>query len=188
MIAGSPELLVTTYRKGVLSRLGHDLRLSVCRFELALEGSRLRGRFEVRSLRVVGSVDRGRLDGHVPGASDRAEIERVASRLLRADEQPQALLEGSVKGWPNQRVRFDGELRLAGVAVPLSCDAVLRPDGITCSFELTPSRWGITPYRAFGGALRLDDRATIDVSLPVVGLDASRWDSASLTWTRDPAG
>lgn len=183
-----PELLATTYRKGMLARLGHDLRLSLGSFEIVLEASRLRGRFNLGSLRVVGALERGRVDPSVPRANDRAEIERVARQLLRFEEHPQALLEGALTALPSDRVRFEGELCLAGANAPLRCEASLQPDVITCSLELSPSRWGIKPYRALGGALQLDDRLTIAISLPadVPGFDRNQWKNARASWSREP--
>jgi hypothetical protein len=181
----SAELYLTTDRKGVLARVGHDLRISVARFELERSGERLHGRFDLRSLRVLGALVRGQLDAAALGASDRVEIERNIAKTLRSDVHPEAVLDGALSMLPATRARFAGQLTLAGHSAPLQAEAELAVESARCRLELTPSRWGIAPFRAFGGALKLEDRVSVELVLSSspAGLEPAQWPATHAHWS-----
>ena len=178
-----PELHVFTFRRGLLARLGHDLQLNVGRFELALEGAELRGRFELGSLRVDGAIKRGALDREALSQSDRAQVERaVVEEVLHLARYPEATLTAQVRA-DGARFALAGQLTLHGQAVRLSCAIEPRASHWRAELELVPSRFGIAAYRALGGTLTLDDRVRIVASVPTVPLesDPARWHAR---WTR----
>jgi hypothetical protein len=182
---GSAELWLTTYRRGMLARLGHDLRLALGSFEVELDGARLRARFDLRSLRVLGAVERGRVRIDVPGAADKASIERaVAREILHTDDHPEALLEGELSATDETRRRFDGQLQLCGRSAPLRAEIDTEPTFLRSTLELVPSRWGIAPYRALGGALRLDDCVGVEIALATEceGFELGRWNASKARW------
>ena len=169
----TPTIHIFTFKEGLLSRLAHDLRLRVERFEVRLEGGRLTARFDTRSIRVDGVMRHGALDASAPGESDRREIERtIAGRVLDVARHPSVVLTATlhVEG---RGARVRGELELHGRREPI--DALVRVDGdqLRAEVVLTPSRWGIAPYRAMGGTLRVQDRVRVEVALPVAGLDVA---------------
>ena len=53
---------VFTFKEGLLSRLAHDLRLSVTHYDIELRAGRVRARFDVASARVDGVVVSDRVD------------------------------------------------------------------------------------------------------------------------------
>lgn len=59
----------------------------------------------------------------------------------------------------------DGELELKRRKVPLAFR--VRNDARTyrAAFELEPSHWGIAPFKAVLGAIRLKDRVRIELEL-----------------------
>src|SRR5262249_16224033 len=61
---------------------------------------------------------------------------------------------------------IEGTLLLRGRPHPLRSELALGADRPwQASFELTPSRCGIAPYKALGGAIRLQARVRVVVSL-----------------------
>ena len=63
------------------------------------------------------------------------------------------------------RLVVDGQLTLAGRERPLHL-AVTRVDGRwTCELELHQPDWGITPYRAALGTLRVKPRVRVRLSV-----------------------
>lgn len=184
MTTRAPSLRISTFKKGLLSRLGHDLRLQFDSFELELDGSRLVCSVELESLRVLGAVRDGGLDSSAISASDREKIRRSAlDEVLEVRRFARARFEGTVvsgEGAP----RVEGELELHGRRRALP--RVELEGGETsyrARFTLTPSRWGIAPYRALAGALKLEDRVDVDLEVPLVeGVEAG---SGRHTWRSD---
>jgi hypothetical protein len=170
---------VFTFKDGLLSRLAHDLQIRATDWEIVVDGDAVRGRFGLAGLRVDGAVEHGRvIDGKL-SSSDRAKIERtMADDVLELRRHPVAMFEGVLD---REALRVRGELTMHGRTVELA-PLVIREDGdrLVLEVSLMPSRWGIAPYRALAGALKLQDRVVIRLSLPrgdgLAG--AQRWASS----------
>src|SRR6476646_3804426 len=130
--SAEPQVMVTTFRKGMLSRLGHDLRLRLSAFEFEVRDGTLIGRFELRTLRVVGAVENGHVRADVPSASDRSQIELTIASLLKTDAYPNAELTGQLRETANgARWLFSGTLSLAGQHATLEADVARQADVLT---------------------------------------------------------
>ncbi len=164
---------VFTYKDGLLARLAHDLRLSLRRFEIEREGEELRARFWPGSLVVDGVADRqGEVDTQALSESDRRKIVgNIAEAVLRTGQFAEAEFRGRLV---EQERAIDGELTLLGKTLPQR--VTLRGEGERRIGETTlvPSRWGIAPYRALAGAIKLQDRVLVRALLPI-GDDVQRW-------------
>jgi polyisoprenoid-binding protein YceI len=156
---------VFTFKEGMLSRVAHDLALRLDRFVVTLDGEILRVEFELASLVVEGPVESGVIRAERFDAATRAEIERAMhEHVLETRRHPTALFSGSAVP-ADSGFDVSGQLALVGRSVPLSF-AVRRERGsLRAELELVPSRWGIEPYRALFGAIRLRDRLRIEVEL-----------------------
>jgi hypothetical protein len=163
-----PVVRIFTFKEGLLSRFAHDLQLALTDFEVELADGSLRGTFRTDGVVVEGVIRNGKLDTRVLSSSDCMKIRKtIADEILLSDRIPDARLEVALST-DAEGVRLDGSLTLLGrrVAVP-----TIRPVDIgvawTATILLTPSRWGIRPYRAMGGALKIQDRVRVEVALPV---------------------
>ena len=86
---------VYSFKEGLLSKLAHDLRLTVSRFEVTVRGTEVTGRFEVGSLRIDGAMKDGRLDKSELGESDRHKIrDNLLNDVLRARDHPEVRFSG----------------------------------------------------------------------------------------------
>lgn len=174
-----------TYKEGLLSRLAHDLRLSLARYTITLDSGRIVATFDPRSLTVDGVVHRGDLDADALSESDRAKIEAtIQGEVLHTSLHPEVRFEGTVKHEGNWRFVATGTLLLNGRSVELSVPITLG-DSVRLDLELIPSRWGIAPFRAMAGTLKVQDRVRVVVELPVVTdtLSSSSWQAARCSWT-----
>ena len=156
---------VYTFREGLLARLAHDLRLTVGAFELRLEQDRLHGWFDPSSFRVDGVAQGERV---VPGGlsdGDKRKIEETIGReILQAARYPSIELEARVLREAGD-LTLDARLRLRGAELPLRIPLRREPGGLEADVELVPSRFGIAPYKALGGAIRLQDRVRVRVEV-----------------------
>lgn len=163
------SLQVLTYREGMAQKVGHDLIIDVGTWEATLEvdeeGAPASIVLEVdsRSLRV-----REGLHGVKPLTDkDRAGIHRdIEQKILRG--QPISFRSISVNR-SEDTLAVDGMLTIAGAERPVSFSLTMAPDGsVTGRLPVTQSEWGIKPYRAFMGALKVRDaiEVMLEVRLP----------------------
>jgi hypothetical protein len=156
---------VFTFKAGLLSPIAHDLQLRLPSFQIELDGETVRATFELASLVVDGATRPGASGVERLDAATRRRIEKAArDEVLRAGIAPQAVFSGTVR--PSQgALSVTGELELVGHRASLGFQVEEDAGTFRASFDLQPSRWGIAPYAALLGAIRLQDRITIDVEL-----------------------
>ena len=153
---------VYTYKEGLFSKLAHDLRFTVGRFEITARGTELTARFDVSSLRVDGSIRDGRLDRGELSESDRQKIRDNMLDVLRARDHGEVRFVGRTSS-REPPFAVEGDLTLSGVTRPLSFLLLMRGDRLLADVELTPSLFGIRPFRALAGALRVQDRVRVAI-------------------------
>lgn len=159
---------VLTFKEGILSKVAHDLSLRVGSFELATDGERVEGKFRLTSLGVEGVMNRGVLDSHGVSEGDRREIEgNIQNKILRTKEYPEATFSGRARKGEGRHA-LSGTLTLAGKARDIELE-VREADGHwRGEVELVPSRWGIQPYKALLGAIKLQDRVVVRFDCAVI--------------------
>ena len=159
-------LRVFTYRQGILARAGHDLALELGRFEVHLADMRVQVGCELTSLSVLGAVEGGRIAEGALSPDQKADIAtNLRERVLSVQRFPSCRFEGelAVEG---ARYLASGELLLRGQRRPLGIEAKLEAGKLVGQVELTPSQWGIAPFKALLGAIRLQDRVLVRFELP----------------------
>lgn len=154
---------VFTYKDGLLARLAHDLRLTLQRFEIQRDGASVQARFWPRSLHVDGAIDRhGALDVGTLSDGDRRKIgENIANDVLHLDRFPEASFTGQIVGDV-----VEGELTLVGRSASVRVPVQAAGGRLRGEVTLVPSRWGIAPYKALAGAIKLQDRLRVVLDLP----------------------
>jgi hypothetical protein len=156
---------VFTFKQGLLARLAHDLRLSVAAFEIRLDHGQIHATFEADSLRVDGVSHGERVDRDALSGADKAKIEAtIRSELLRSAEHPRIELNGTLKR-DGEAFAVDAELHLRGQRQGLRVPVRVDRERVFAEVELTPSRFGIAPYKALAGAIRLQDRVVVRIEL-----------------------
>lgn len=165
MTATTGTIQVFTYKDGLLARLAHDLRLTLRRFEIQRDGAAVTARFWPGSLQVDGAIDRhGQLDPSTLSDSDRRKIgENIAEHVLQLERFPEAGFRGQIVAGGGA---VDGELTLAGRSASVHVPVQAAGGRLRGEVILVPSRWGIAPYKALAGAIKLQDRVRVVVDLP----------------------
>lgn len=152
-------LAVRTGRTGAVAKAGHDLLLHVTDWQATLEVGgdsaplSLRLEADGSSLRVrEGTGGMQALDD-----DDKANIEQTIDEEV-LERQPIAYRSTSIRSLDGGRLVVDGELTLAGSTRPLTVEVSLDGDGAPSgSAVITQSEWGIKPYSALFGALKVAD-------------------------------
>jgi len=162
-------LQVRTYREGVAQKMGHDLILDVGQWQATAEvgedgvPSALGLEADGRSL----EVREGLHGAKALSDKDRADIRQsIDEKVLRGE--PIVFHSSSVERGDG-RLIVHGELTLAGTTRPAEFELELAADGkVSGTLPVTQSEWGIKPYRAFMGALKVRDdiEVVVDARLP----------------------
>jgi polyisoprenoid-binding protein YceI len=168
----SGTIAILTYRDGVLSRLGHDLRLIAERFAIDVDDERrtVTARVVVESIVVEGAVRDGVLDAAELSSKDQREIlDSMRTKVLQARRNPYICFEGTIGHADTHEATVRGQLTLTGVTRAIELELQRQGQRLRGTVTLVPSRWGIRPYKALLGALRLQDRVDIVLDLPDPG-------------------
>ena len=162
---------IFTFKDGLLSKIAHDLQISAPEFRVTVEGEALHAEVALNTLVVDGAVKAGRLCPDTLSAKDKREIlQNLARDVLELSRYPRARFEGAAAEQGDGSLSVSGALELHGQRRPL-CFGLQRVDERLCGrFSLRPSAWGIKPFKALMGALKVQDR--VDVALDLDPLSA----------------
>jgi polyisoprenoid-binding protein YceI len=166
----SGQLLLHTRRQGVASKVGHDLTIVVTDWSAEVDlpndnpaDATVRAEIQMASLKVLEGT------GGVKPLTDRdrEEIVSTARRILEVDRHPTATFESSriesVQDGGTLSGTIFGTLTIRGTSAPVELRGrETRPDVFQGSAEIVQSAYGIKPYSAFLGALRLRDVVEVE--------------------------
>jgi len=158
-------LTVRTGTAGAAARAGHDLLIDVRAWDAAVEGG--------EQPAMVLSADPGSLrvreatGGMTPlGDHEKARIERtIGDHVLKGAAIEFRSSDVVVHA---DRLAVRGELELAGRRRPIAFELVAGRDGrLAGSATVRQTDWGIKPYSALFGALKLRDEVEVVFEAPL---------------------
>jgi polyisoprenoid-binding protein YceI len=160
---------VLTFKEGLLSPVAHDLILRVTSFRIVLDPAApaVTAEFDASSLRVITALRGGQ---PLPGAlrpADAKEIETIIARdVLRASRFPVIRFVSTAAARTEAGYEVAGRLTLAGATRALDLRA-RRDDGrLTAEARVRQPDYGIRPYRAMLGTLRVQPEVLVRVTIP----------------------
>ena len=165
-------LQLHTGREGMAKKVGHDLVIEARQWNAKvnvdaenLTSSSATVTVDTRSLEVVSGEG-----GAKPlSDKDRRDIkENIDKKVLKTDKFPEITFTSSrveAKGADN--VTVHGDCTIMGTARPASMDIVVNGNKATGTMTLKQSDWGIKPFSALMGALKLADVLTVKVEATV---------------------
>lgn len=162
------EVLVLTYKEGLLSPVAHDLKIQVTRFTLdvADDLQSLEATFDATSLRVVSAMRDGRENPGALSDRDRRTIEgNIVDEVLEAKRHPEIRFASGSIARREDRALIAGTLTMHGHSRLLTVEAALT-DGIwRTTARIHQPDWGIRPYSAMLGTLRIQPEVTVTLTL-----------------------
>jgi polyisoprenoid-binding protein YceI len=167
--ASHSECRVFVRRAGLLSAVGHDLELRATELAIDVDAAALRVRVRVaaRALEVVDAVEgRERRPGKL-SAKDKAQIhENLANDVLEVARFPAIEFESTrVEPGPDG-YRVHGRLSLHGQTRELTFVAKRHGTRLSGEVGIHQPDFGIEPYRALGGTLRVRPDVSVVFELP----------------------
>ena len=166
--ASSARCEVLTFKEGLLSAVAHDLCIRVERFTIELrDDESIEARFEAGSLRVEHAMKDGRPAPGTLSDRQRREIEgNIVDDVLHAKRHPEIAFRSTrVQGEGDER-RIEGTLRLHGREQPLRLTARRAGGRWSAEVELHQPDFGIKPFSAMLGTLKIRPQVRVKVSLP----------------------
>jgi polyisoprenoid-binding protein YceI len=168
-------LTLHTYRNGLAATAGHDLTIGVDRWSGELQvgddgtATALDVTIDLHSLTIIGGT------GGVKPLSDRdrREIAVTARKVLGSDQHPQATFSAQSFEPGGGGGTIGGTFTLRGAARPLRLKVSQSGEGsYHATASVVQSDYGIKPYTAFMGALRVRDAVDIEVDVDLSQPDA----------------
>jgi polyisoprenoid-binding protein YceI len=163
------SLILRTARQGIAAQAGHDLTIEVARWsgELVLAEdpsmSTVAVTADTGSLRVLDGSG-----GIAPlSERDKREIARTARRLLDSDRQPEARFNSATTTLKDpEHAVLEGNLVLLGRERPFRLEITHLGGGrYRGTGTILQTEYGIKPYTAFFGALKLADPVTVEAEV-----------------------
>ncbi|MCA9605747.1 MAG: YceI family protein [Myxococcales bacterium] len=158
--AKSARCRVFTFKEGLLSAVAHDLEIDVSRFtvDLADDGATVTATFDARSLKVLHAM----VDGHPSSSTlsdrDKQKIEdNIVSDVLAAKKHGEIVFTSTEV--TDDAVR--GRLTMAG----RTHEVRAQRDGDRVTATLHQPDWGIKPFSAMLGALKIKPDVKVELTL-----------------------
>jgi polyisoprenoid-binding protein YceI len=158
------KLLIRTGRTGGAAKAGHDLLLEVTSWSATVDAGadpndiKLTLTADARSLQVLEGTG-----GIKPlGAKDKDSIRKtIHDDVLKGTAI--AFRSTSVSPGANGGLDVNGELELFGRKAPVSFALATDEGRLTGKATISQTNWGIKPYTALFGALKVADEVTVEI-------------------------
>jgi polyisoprenoid-binding protein YceI len=164
------EGLVFTFKDGLLSKMAHDLKLAVTRFTLDVDPAlpSIRAEIDPASLRVIDALVDGKEDPKALSASDKEKIAiHIQSDVLESGKHGQIVFTSrSVLRRPDGGHDISGDLQLHGTTRLIQFQTRLEAGKQVAEIELNQPEYGIVPFKAMLGALKVKPAVRVRISVP----------------------
>ena len=167
--AYNSECLVFSFKDGLLARIAHDLKMQVERFSIEVdeESRKIQATFDPSSLQVVCAQIDGEDDPSALSDGDKKKIhDNITKDVLRSRKHPEIRFESTEVVSQGEGYSIEGQLQLHGRSRAIQVD--VRPEGGRWVTQVTIHQpdFGIKPYAAALGALKIKPDVRVQVSVP----------------------
>jgi polyisoprenoid-binding protein YceI len=165
------ELRCKVYREGAAQKMGHDLILKLTDWSAKvnvdpddLSRSSLEVTADVGSFSVVEGVG-----GMKPlSRSDMTDIKKnITDKILTFPTITFTSTSVAVAG--GDRATVEGDLTLGGATRPAKLELTLRDGRAKGTMKIVQTEWGIKPFKAMMGALKVKDAVDVELDVAMPG-------------------
>lgn len=167
--AYNSECLVFSWKDGLLAGLAHDLKMRVERFSIEVDPAltRVEATFDPSSVHVVCARVDGLDEPTLLSAADRGRIdENIADGVLQARKHPEIHFESTEVTERPGGYMLAGALRLHGESRKIRAKVQSEGDRWVTEVSIHQQDFGIRPFTAALGALRVKPEVRVRVSVP----------------------
>jgi hypothetical protein len=167
------RLLVRTGRRGAIAKVGHDLLIEVGTWGATVQIGAEPGHTLLELTADSGSMQVLEGTGGIQslGEDEKTGISQtIDEEVLRGTAI--AFRSTGVKPGGHGRLTVEGDLELAGGINPVSFDLQIDDDGrFAGSAVVKQSAWGMKPYTALFGTLKVADDVTVSIDARLKSID-----------------
>jgi polyisoprenoid-binding protein YceI len=159
---------VRTGVAGSASRMGHRLVLVVQEWSAHVDLQD--GRPVAVSFRAA--LDSVQVESGTGGVTpltvvDKQVIRRNAGKVLDVEAHPEVVFESSSVALGEDSIDVSGDLTIHGVSLPLATTLSVSQGRVQASIPVVQTDFGIRPYSAMLGQLKVSDEVTVDIDVTV---------------------
>ncbi len=170
--ANSGNLYVYTFKEGLLSKLAHDLLIDVTNFKVNLDipadgftSGSLELEIQANSLNVICALKDGERTEELK-EKDIADIEKdLGGKVLHPDKYPTVNFRSKAIQKKDGGYKINGDLNLHGVMKTIDFDMDTNGDNLKGMITLLQKDYGIKPFKAMMGTLRIKNEINIGFDL-----------------------
>lgn len=158
---------VRVFKAGLLSAMGHDLELRLGRFSITVDAGSIQGDFDATSLELAGALKDGRLDPGALSAKDQRDILDNVRKTVFKGLRPEAVrFEAREVERTSESISGTGTLTIPPRRHDLDFEARRVGGQAICELVLHQPDWGITPFKAPLGVLKIQPDVRVRIELP----------------------
>lgn len=160
---------VLTFKEGLLSAVAHDLEIAIERFSLTWDDAKtkLEATFDAKSARVLHPISHGQ---PAPGGLSPRDLAKIGgtieSDVLRTRSYPEVRFASTSVAPAGEGFTVRGTLTLVGQAREIEGRVTREADAWVTEVVLDQTRWGITPYSAMMGTLKIKPEVRVRIRVP----------------------
>lgn len=167
--ANDAELFVFTYKEGLLSKVAHDLKIQARRLKVEIDADlNIALSVEVRGLRVLDAMQKGRRNPELLSSKDKLKIEDTlcSKDVLDAKAHPTITFESSAVKQTEGGYDVQGNLTIRGRTVQIQAEVEATEDRLETEVRLHQPDFGIAPFSALLGTLKVKPGVKVRLSVP----------------------
>lgn len=172
----SGSVVLRTGRQGMAQKVGHDLVIDATRWNAEVNIDDDPSKCEVQAtVDIRGLEVREGLGGAKPlSDKDKRDIKKNIGETLKANRFPEITFRSTtVESTGDTQLEVSGELSVAGTTRPVSFPLSVEEEGSSVRLRgtvpITQTNFGIKPFTAMMGALKVKDQVEVELDVRVPG-------------------
>jgi len=161
------ECFVFTFKEGVLSAVAHDLKIRVERGSVTVGEDSVEATFDPKSLSVVCARKDGRDSPGTLSGGDKKKIEgNIGKDVLHTKKHSEIRFVSTAITRDGDRATVTGKLTLHGQTKSITATVTKARDRWVTEVPIHQPDFGIKPYSAMLGALKVQPTVKVQLSVP----------------------
>jgi polyisoprenoid-binding protein YceI len=165
------DCFVYAFKEGLLAAVGHDVKLRVGKLEVRADGEQVVATFDPASLTVVTAMRQGAENPGALSDKDKRTIEGyVRDDILHPRRYPKIEFRSREIAAEDDGWDVEGDLTLHGRTRTVKGRVEQRGDRVVGRVRLHQPDFGIEPFKAMLGTLKIQPVVEVELSVPVAAL------------------
>jgi hypothetical protein len=158
---------VFTFKAGLLSAVGHDLLLRCNQFTLTYDEDTVHGTFNGLAMEVVGAMKNGEVHEGALSEQDCVDIlNNIRTGVFKRHEAAEITFVCDDLEEDDGLIEGEGTLTIPPNEHDIDFELSIDGDTAVCEVTLHQPDWGIAPFKALMGTLRIQPDVKVRITVP----------------------